>query len=103
MAEAALDHAAVEVLERIERPKLEGALGEAQRLTAVPGPLERPSQDVVPVDGGPLALGKACEGERDVQPDAVVNVEERRLQVGLDAVRDEQSLDDADQLVLVPR
>ena len=34
------------------------------------------------------------------QRDAVVDVEERGLEVGLDAVRDEQPLDHADQRVL---
>ena len=37
------------------------------------------------------------------EPDAVVDVEERRLEVGLDAVGDEQPLDDADRLVLAAR
>jgi len=64
VADAALDHSAVEELERIERPELEGALRVAQRLAAVPGPLERPSEDVVPVDRRPLALCKACKEPR---------------------------------------
>src|SRR4051794_18390763 len=71
IAEAAFDHPAVEELERIERPEPEGALRVAQRLTAVPGPLERPSQDVVAVDRRPLPPGKSCEGERRLKLDAV--------------------------------
>src|SRR5437667_1611320 len=100
-AEAALDNPAVEELERIERPEPEGALREAQRLTAVPGPLERPSQDVVAVDRRPLPPGEACERERRMKLDSVIDVEERGLEIGLDAVRDEQTLDDPDQLVLL--
>src|SRR5438552_8847956 len=85
-AEAALDHSAVEELERIERPEPEGALRVAQRLTAVPGPLERPSQDVVAVDRRPLAPGQACECERGLKPDPVVDVEECGLEIDLDAI-----------------
>src|SRR5205823_10691539 len=44
VAEATLDHPPVEVLERIARPEPKGALREAQRLSAVAGPRERPSQ-----------------------------------------------------------
>ena len=94
-AEAALDHPAVEDLERVERPEPEGALRVAQRLTAVAVPLERPSQDVVAVDRRALALREPRERERRLKPDAVVDVEERGLEVGLDAVRDEQPLDHA--------
>src|SRR6266481_821230 len=83
-AEAALDHPAVEELERIERPEPEGALRVAQRLAAVPGPLERPSQDVVAVDRRSLPLREPCEGEGGVKPDPMVDVEERGLEIGLD-------------------
>src|SRR6266540_6970451 len=54
VTEAALDHAAVEHLERIERAEPECAPRMALRLPAVAGPLERPSQDVVPVDRRPF-------------------------------------------------
>ena len=53
VTEATLDHAAVELLGRVARPEPEGALREAQRLTAVAGPRQRPSQDVVAVVEGP--------------------------------------------------
>src|SRR5215212_7500431 len=89
MAEAAFDHPAVEELERIERPEPEGALRVAQRLTAVPGPLERPSQDVVAVDRRPLLPSEARERERRVKPDTVIDVEKRGLEIGLDAVGDQ--------------
>ena len=59
VAEAALDHPAMEDLERVERPEPKRALRVAQRLAAVPVPLERPSQDVVAVDRRPLALRAA--------------------------------------------
>src|SRR2546421_9712933 len=97
VAEAALDHAAVELLERVARPEPESALREAQRLTAVAGPRERPSQDVVTVDRRPLAMREPREGEHARAADAVVDVEEGGLEVCLDAVRHEQALDDADQ------
>src|SRR5207248_11709654 len=93
----------MEELERVERPEPEGALRVPERLGAAPGPLERPSQDVVAVDRPPLPPGEACEGERGVKPDPMIHVEERGLEIGLDAVRDEQTLDDADQLVLLLR
>src|SRR5947208_699185 len=103
MAQAALDHPAVEELERIERSEPEGALRVAQRLTAVPGPLERPSQDVVAVDRRPLPPCEARECERRVELDSVIDVEERGLEIGLYPVRDQQALDDGDQLVLLLR
>src|SRR5205807_6925656 len=101
--EAAFDHAAVEVLGRVTRPEPEGALREAQRLTAVAGPRERPSQDVVTVDRGPVAAREPGERERVREAHAVVDVEERGLQVRSDAVRGEQALDHADKRVLAAR
>ena len=64
---------------------------------------EGPREHVVAVDRGPLGAGLAGERERVRQADAVVDVEERRLEVGLDPVRDEQPLDHADQRVLLAR
>src|SRR5439155_25671614 len=81
VAEAALDHPAVEVLERIARPEPEGALREAQRLSAAAVPRERPSQDVVAVDRRPVGASGSGEGERMSRPDAVIDVEEGRLEV----------------------
>ena len=103
VAEAALDHPAVEELERVARPEPQRAPGVAQRLAAAAVSLERPREDVVAVDRRPLPLRAARERERGRQADAVVDVEERGLEVGLDAVGDEQPLDDADQRVLLAR
>ena len=64
MAEAALDHPAVEELERVARPEPERALRVAPRLAAAAVPLERPREDVVAVDRRPLALREARERER---------------------------------------
>src|SRR5947208_11321048 len=93
MAEAPLDHPAVEVLERIARPEPEGALREAQRLSAVAGPRERPSQYVVAVDRRPVGPRRTRQRKRVLSPNAVVDVEESRLQVRVHAVRAEQPLD----------
>ena len=103
VAEAALDHAAVELLGRVARPEPEGALREAQRLTAVAGPRERPSQDVVTVDRGPVAAREPGESKRVREANAVVDVEERGLEIRSDAVRGEQAPDHADELVLAAR
>ena len=61
------------------------------------------AEDVVAVDRGPVGASLACEVERMAQADPVVDVEERRLQVGLDAVCDEQALDHVDERVLLVR
>ena len=73
-------------------------VGERLAAAAVPG--ERPGEHVVAVDARPLGAGAAGQRQRVRQPDAVVDVEERGLEVGLDAVRDEEPLDHADQRVL---
>src|SRR6185437_16842928 len=90
MAEAPLDHPAVKLLERIARPEPKGALREAQRLSAVAGPRERPSQYVVAVDRRPIAPRRTRQRQCAPRPNTVVDVEESRLQVRLHAVRAEQ-------------
>src|SRR3954454_9050793 len=97
MAEAALDHPAVEELQRIARPEPEGVLRVREPVTAAAVAGERPGEDVVSVDRRPLRVSAARESEGVREPDGVVDVEERGLEVGPDAVRDEQALDDADQ------
>ena len=73
MAEAALDHPAVEELERVLRPEPERALRVGERLRAAAVPLQRPGEHVVAVDAGALALGGPGERERGSQLDAVVD------------------------------
>src|SRR4051812_39526767 len=75
LAEAALDHPAVEQLERVVGPEPERTLRELPRLAAAAVPLQRPREDVVAVDRRPLALREACEPERRAEPDSVVDVE----------------------------
>src|SRR5207244_8963939 len=72
----------------------------AQRLAAAIVAFQRPREDVVAVDRRALLLRAPREGERGVRPHAVVDVEERRLEVGLDAVRLEQPADTVDGRVL---
>ena len=100
VAEAALDHPAVEELERVLRAEPQRAPRVAERLGAAAVPRERPAEHVVAVDRGPVVLADPGQGERVLRRDAVVDVEERDLEVGLDAVRAQQPLDRADQRVL---
>ena len=86
VAEAAFDHAAVEVLGRVARPEPEGALREVQRLTAVAGPRERPSSDVAVVRGA-IGTRETDEDKHVPEPRALVDVEEPGLRVCLDAAR----------------
>src|SRR3954447_7051177 len=103
MAEAALDHPAVEELQRVARAEPECVLRVRKRRLAVSVAGEGPREDVVAVDRGPLRVGAARQGERVRETDSVVDVEERGLTVGPHRVRDEQPLYHADQRVLAAR
>ncbi len=83
---------------RRAEPERAPRVGERLATAAVPG--ERPGEHVVAVDARALGAGAAGQRQRVREPDAVVDVEERGLEVGLDAVRDEEPLDHADQRVL---
>ncbi len=72
----------------------------AERLRTAAVARERPREHVVPVDRRPLGVGQAGAGERMPKADAVIDLEEGDLEVGLDAVRVQQLLDRADQRVL---
>src|SRR5947209_384884 len=61
VAEATLDHPAVEELGCVERAEPERALREPQRLIAAAVPRERPGQHVVTVDRGTIAVRSARE------------------------------------------
>ncbi len=67
------------------------------------GARERPGEHVVAVDRRPLALREPRERERRLRPDPVVDVEERRLEIGLHAVRAQETLDHRDRRVLPAR
>ena len=56
VTETALDHPAVEELERVARPESQRVFGVGQRLRAAAVALQRPGKDVVAVDAGPRAL-----------------------------------------------
>src|SRR5262245_41609780 len=100
MAEAALDHATVEELRRISRAESQREPGVVERLVAVPRPRERPGEHVVPVDGGPLLLSEPRERERSPEPDPVVDVEERDLEVDVHAPCALEPGDRGNELVL---
>ena len=93
----------MEERERVERAEPERALREAQRLAAAARARERPREDVVGLDARALTLRAAGAGERRLEPEAVVDVEEGGLEVGVEAVRDQQALDRADERVLLTR
>ena len=59
VAEAALDHPAVEELERVLRAEAQRVLRVRKRLRAAAVPLQRPAEHVVAVDARPLALSGA--------------------------------------------
>ena len=100
VTETPLDHPAVEQLQGVLRTEPEGQPGPAESLAAATVAGERPGEHVVAVDARPFRLRPACQHEGVPQANGVVDVEERRFEVGLDAVRDKQSLDHADELVL---
>ena len=102
-AEAALDHAAVEVEGRVARAEPERALRAAERLLAAAVPGERPGEHVVALDRRPGGARPARQLERLAQPDPVVDPEERELEIRVDAVRGLEPLDRADQLDLLAR
>src|SRR5207248_638199 len=78
VAEAALDHSAVEELERVPCAEPERMLRIAERLLTTAVPRQRPREDVIAVDRWPFALRAPSERERLPQPQTVVDVEEGR-------------------------
>ena len=100
VAEAPLDHPAVEELEGVERSEPQSQAGVGESFGASPVAGERPGQYVVSVDARPCAIRPTSESEGVPQAQTVVDVEERGLEVGADAVCHEQPLDDADERIL---
>jgi hypothetical protein len=88
-AETALDHPAVEELERIASPQPERALRVGERLVAVPVPGKGPGEHIIAVDTRTIGAGAASQGQRVRKPNPEVDDEERSLEVGLDAVGDQ--------------
>ena len=99
--EAALDVAAVEELERVLRAEAERARasGGAPRRSGRCGRAPTPSTSSPSIDGRSARATRA-RASAWRQSDAVVDLEEGDLEVGLDAVRVQQPLDRADQRVL---
>src|SRR3954447_3300215 len=103
VAEAPLDRGAVEELQGVLRAEPKRVTRPGKRLAAAAVPREGPRKDVVAVDGRASCVGGPSEGERFREPDAVVDVEQRRLEVSPNAVCVQQALDRADQGVLAAR
>ena len=101
VAEAALDHPAVEELERIEGPEPQCPLGVGESFETASVARERPGQDVVSVDAWARAPRLPRERKRAPKMDPVVDVEQRSLEIGSNAVCYQQSSDDADESVLL--
>ena len=93
----------VEELECVEgsEPESPAGVGESFGAPSVAG--QRPAQDVVSVDAWARALRLPREGKRAPKMYAVVDVEERSLEIGANAVCDQQPFDDADERVLLRR
>src|SRR3954452_12942286 len=87
----------MERLQRIARPESERVLRVRERLGAASVAGERPGEHVVAVDRRTLRTGTPRERDRLTKADPVVDLEERRLEVCPDPVRDEQPADRLDE------
>src|SRR5438874_13775413 len=85
MAEAALDHPAVEELQGVLGSEPQGELRVTEGLRALPVSGQSPREDVVAVDRRAFALADTREVERVSEADPVVDFEEADLEVGADA------------------
>src|ERR1700738_4364534 len=101
VTQAGLEEAAMEELERVTRAEPKRALRVVERLTAAAVAGERPGEHVVSEDARAVGVAAAGKLERLWEANAVVDVEERDVEIVLDAVRGEQPLDHADQRVLL--
>src|SRR4051794_15113206 len=93
----------MEELQRVLRPEPEREPGVAERLRALSISCERPREHLVAFDRGPLSLCEPGQSERLPQLDAMVDAEQRGLEVGSNAVRKQQPIDHRDQAVLSRR
>src|SRR5919108_6327401 len=87
MTEAELDHARVEDLDRVARPQPQGADRVALGLVAAPILVERPGENVLRGDAFLRPVREAGARERIGEAPAVVEIEERGLELGADAGR----------------
>src|SRR5947199_7915035 len=74
VAEAPLDHAEMELLERVARAQTKRAPRVRERLVAAAVSGERPAEDVVSVDARPVVPRQAREREGLARADAVVGL-----------------------------
>ena len=93
----------MEELQRVLRAEPERVVGVGECGCALPVARERPRERVVAVDRRPLVERLVGERHGRRRCDVVVGVEDRDLEVAVDAVRREQLVDDRDQAVLLPR
>jgi hypothetical protein len=93
----------VEVEERILCPETERPLCERQGLVAPTRPCERPAEGVVAVDRRPVGEGTSRKLDRLGRADQVVRAVRGRLEIDLDAVGLEETIDDCDGGALTPR
>ena len=103
MAEAALDHATMEELRRVPRSEPQRPLRVGQRLCAAAVTRQSPGEDIVAVDRRTIGASGAGKQQRLRELDRMIDVEQRRFQIRLDAVGAEQAPDCADQRVLPSR
>src|SRR5829696_8621253 len=102
VAKAALDHSPVEELDGVARPKPQRVLRISPRLGAAAVAGERPGEHVVPVDAWALRATAPGEHERLRQPNSVIDVEERDVEIDLRVVRSEPPVERADPRILSP-
>ena len=102
VAEAALDHRAVEDQQRVACPEPERARRVQPRRLAAAGPEQPPGERILGVDAGRGDVGGAGAGQRVGDVSAVVEVEDGGLELGADAVRREEPFDRPDERVLAP-
>src|SRR5437868_2289173 len=100
VAETGGDEAPVEELHRILSPEPQRPLRVVQGLATVAGARERPTEHVVADDARTLRIAASSEQQSMVEAPAVIDVEERDVEVVAHAVRGEQPLDDVDERVL---
>ena len=93
---------AVEVLDGVAGAEPQGQAGVVQRLAAGAVARECPREHVVAEDARAELVTLTRQLQRMLQVDAVIDVEERDVEIVADAVRRQQALDVADQRVLLP-
>src|SRR5213075_2703422 len=94
------DDGAMEELRRVEGAESKRTRRVDERLCTAAVAGERPGEDVVAVDRGTLVLRDARQRHGPPQCNPVIDVEQRDLQVDVDAVHALKARDRADECVL---